>query len=111
MAQACGGDSENPDSQARVPALWIWGFVDFVWCVSWVALEDPGRGEWSASAFALCLCIEFLSSPSCSPAMLVLFFQSCLAAAVLGVRGEFQQGGFRALVLPQGGKVEGFCGL
>lgn len=30
MAQACGGDSKNPDSQAELPVLWIWGFVDFV---------------------------------------------------------------------------------
>lgn len=47
----------------EMPVLWVWGFVDFVCVVC--ELDDLGgswRGEWSASALVLSLCIESLSS-------------------------------------------------
>lgn len=80
-------------------------------CVCVCELDDLGgswRGEWSASALVLSLCIESLSSsphtlPPCPS------FHSCPTAAAawpaaLGVMEEFFQDGFMGLVLPQGGK-------
>lgn len=50
MAQACGGDSKNPDSQARDAYLVDLGILTLcVWCVSWMSWGILARGMVSIS--------------------------------------------------------------
>jgi hypothetical protein len=87
-----------------------------VWCVSWMTWEDLGAGNGRHQP----LSSACASSPCPHPLTLSLhasvLLQSCPKAAAawpaaLGVRGELHQDGFMDLILPQGGKAQGFCRL